>query len=97
MRHFKQLLVMGSFFTLALVASSAEAAGPTVGSVRESPSKVRIRALDSSGGSAVRHRVRTVHSAPELDPAGASAVALLLAGAGVMLVDRRRRASPVRA
>ncbi|MEL7370716.1 MAG: hypothetical protein AAFN74_17485 [Myxococcota bacterium] len=32
------------------------------------------------------------HAAPELDPAGASAVALILLGVGAMLFDRRQRA-----
>ncbi len=34
---------------------------------------------------------KTVHGAPELDPAGAAAVGMILIGAGVILFERRRR------
>ena len=32
-----------------------------------------------------------VHEAPELDPAGASAVGMIVIGAGLILLERRRR------
>lgn len=34
---------------------------------------------------------KTAHAAPELDPAGAAAVGMILIGAGVILFERRRR------
>lgn len=39
---------------------------------------------------------RPIHSAPELDPTAATSVVLLLAGAGIMMLDRRRYSTGIK-
>lgn len=81
-----------SFEDRPTIGSKVERVQPLRTEPLNSPSSRRLTTSQGLTSDAPAPSRPAITAAPELDPAGASAVALILLGAAAMLTDRRRRA-----